>query len=231
MNFLQLCQKLRQKVGGAGTGPPTVLGQTGELLDYINWVQEAWSLIQALEEDWKWLRKDVSFQTTAGKVSYLPAATAGETGVIDLAKWCDDDSWRCYKTAIGRPDEAWLVGWPYQAFRDTYDFGSQATLQGKPAVFAVRDKDLALLLGQTPDDIYTITGQYQGNPVDMTLDADVPGLPARFHMLIVYRAMMLYGRYEGAPEVAADGEGEFVRMLTALRGDQLDCISLGAPLA
>lgn len=231
MTFLQLVQKLRQKVGGAGTGPTTVVAQSGELLDYVNWVQEAWLLIQALEEDWMWMRKDVSFQTAANKIAYLPSATAGETGVTDLAKWCDDDSWRCYKTATGRSDEAWLVSWPYQVFRDTYDFGTQSTIVGKPSVFASRDRDLALLLGQTPDSIYTVTGQYQATPTDMLVDADVPGMPARFHMLIVYRAMMLYGRYEAAPEVTADGEREFSNMLTALRGDQLEHIHLGPPLA
>lgn len=231
MNFLQLAQKLRQKVGGTGTGPATVVAQTGEYLDFVDWTNEAWLAIQTLEANWKWMRKDFSFQTTAGKSFYLPNATAGETGITDLAKYHDDDTWRAYKTATGRADESFLVPWHYQTYRDSFDFGLQSTILSKPTVWSVRDRDRAVLLGHTPDDVYTITGQYQKVPTEMAADADEPDMPARFHMLVVYRAMMLYGKYEGAPEVFADGEEEFNKLYAALRIDQLEPVTLGEPLA
>lgn len=231
MTFLELVKKLRQKTGGAGTGPTTVVAQTGESKDYVDWINEAWLLIQAEEANWQWMRKDVSFQTAAAKNFYLPTATVGETGLTDFGRWNDCDSWRCYRTSTGRSDESYLVPWDYQTWRDTYDFGLQSTLQSKPTVFAIRDKDDAVLLGATPDAIYTVTGQYQGAPVQMAADADIPGLPSRFHLAIVYRAMVLYGRFEAAPEVEADGAREYDKLRAALRIDQLESLSLGAPLA
>jgi hypothetical protein len=231
MTFLELAKKLRQKCGVAGTGPTTVVSQSGELGDLVDWINEAWLLIQAEEPNWRWMRRDVSFQTQAGKLSYLPTVTAGEVGIANFSAWFDDDSWRCYKTALGRTDESWLVWWPYQQWRDTYDFGTQSTKQSKPQIIATRDQDQALLLAEVPDAIYTVTGQYWSSPVSLAVDADVPGCPSRFHMAIVYRAMMLYGKYEGAPEVYADGKEEFEKLYAALRIDQLEQIHLGAPLA
>lgn len=231
MNFLQLAQKLRQKCGGSGTGPATVVGQTGESKDFVDWINEAWLLIQAHESNWKWMRKPFSFTTTAGKNFYLPSATVGETGITDLAKYHDLDSWRCYLTATGRTDEGFLVPWHYQLWRDAYDFGANATLQDRPSVFAIRDNDRAIMLGPIPNDVYTITGEYQSVPTELADDTDVPGLPDRFHMAIVYRAMMLYAKQEAAQEVYADGEEEFNKMLAALRIDQLESPALGEPLA
>lgn len=231
MNFLQLVQKLHQKTGGAGAAPTTVIDQVGESADYVSWVQEAWTLIQAEEQYWKWMRKEANFQTQAGKSFYLPSATAGETGYDDVAMWLENDSWRCYKTATGRSDESYLVWWDYQIWRDTFDFATQAAITQKPTVIARRDADNALLFGNTPDDVYTVTGQYQSTPADLELDADVPGLPARFHLIIVYRAMMLYGKFEAAPEVIEDGREEYDKLMSALRTDQLDEIGFGAPLA
>lgn len=231
MNFLQLVAKTHQKIGAAGPAPTTVTGQTGEMKDIIDWVQEAWHLIQAEEPFWKWMRQDFAFQTTAGQSAYLPNVVAPQTGVMDWAMWLTHDSWRAYKTAAGRADESFLVCWDYQIYRDTFDFGLQSQISQKPTVFSIRDRDSAILLGNTPDDVYTITGQYQQAPIELEDDEATPGMPVRFHMAIVYRAMMLYASFESAPEVYADGETEYNKLMAALRLDQLDEINFGAPLA
>ena len=47
---------------------------------------------------------------------------------------------------------------------------------------------------------YTITGDYFRSPTEMVADGDLPtGLPAQFHMAIVYLAMTYYAGYEAAP--------------------------------
>jgi len=230
MNRLQIVQRLREKVGGAGTGPLTTVAQTGEALRLVNWCDEAWNEIQARSRQWKWMRKDFSFATTAGKNFYLPTAAAGETGITDFANW-HDDTFRLYTTAIGRGDEQFLPSWDYETWRDTFDFGAQAAQRQRPQIWAERPRDLAIMLGNTPDAVYTVTGEYQATPLAMAVDADIPGLPARFHMIIVYRAMMLYGNYEAAPEVRAEGAEGYSRMLSMLEDDQLEQVALGEPLA
>lgn len=226
MNRLQLVQKLRQRTGGAGSGPTSTVGQSGEALDYVDWIDEAWLQLQAEEQDWHWMRKDASFQTVSGQIAY-----AATTIAPDWARWHVSDSWRLFTTAIGRRDEGFLTPWEFQTWRDSFDFGLQSTLLGRPTVFAVRPGDHAIVLGMTPNAAYTVTGQYQAAPIAMTADSDVPGLPTRFHMLIVYKAMMLYGSHEAAPEVYAAGKGEGDKMMAALRLDQLDTIAYGPPLA
>jgi hypothetical protein len=230
MTFLQLAQRLREKIGGAGTGPSSTIAQTGESLRQVNWVQEAWNEIQSRSRMWKWMRKDFSFQTAVGKGYYLATATTGETLVGDLADWYDD-TFRAYRTSSGRADEQFLVHWDYDTFRDVYDFGAQGSIQERPICWTERPSDKAVLLGSTPDAIYTVTGQYQAAPSDLSGDSAVPGMPSRWHMLIVYRAMMLAGTYDAAPEVFAEGQASYNRMLEMLEIDQIEPISFGEPLA
>lgn len=232
MNRLQIAQELRRKVGAPGTGPTSTANQTGEMLDIVKWADEAWHLIQTLEDDWLWMKRDFTFNTTAGKGFYLPSATAGETGVADWSRWdFDEDFWSVWLTSAGQAREQFLVDWSHKDFRQTYLFGAQATLQGHPQVIAIRDRDRALLLGPLPDTVYTVRGRYVVVPQVLAADGDIPAMPERFHMAIVYRAMMLYGAYEAAQEVYSEGEREFSRMLAALKLDQLDRPTHGEPLA
>lgn len=228
MNRLQLVQRLREKSGSTGTGPVSTVNQTGESLRLVNWIDEAWNEIQMASRFWMWMRKDFSFDTAIGKNFYLPSATSGEVGISDFASW-HGDTFRLYAAATGRADEQFLVEWSYDTWRDTYDFGIQVAQ--RPAVWAPRSKDKAILLGPSPDQVYTVTGQYQASPLAMAADTDVPGLPAQFHMLIVYKAMLLYAGYEAAPEVYNEAKAGWRTMYSLLREDQLEEPSFGEPLA
>ena len=57
------------------------------------------------------------------------------------------------------------------------------------------------------------------------------GLPVRFHMLIVYRAMMKYGGYEAASEVMERGATENARMYAQLLSVRAPRMSFGGALA
>jgi hypothetical protein len=230
MTRLQIVQRLREKTGGAGSGPSSTIGQTGEALRQVNWCDEAWLEIQTLSEDWKWMRKEFSFPTTIGKIAYLPTATAGEALVSDFGRW-HDDTFRIWRTSTGRADEQFLVPWDYECWRDTFDFGLESTRQSRPMVWTERPADSAILLGGTPDAVYTVAGQYQSAPVALATNDATPGMPAKFHMLIVYKAMMYAGSYDAAPEVYAEGRDAYDRMLAMLQADQLEQIGFGEPLA
>ncbi len=226
MNFLQIAQKAREKCRIPGTGPSAVTAQTGEMLRLVNWVIETWDQLQIKSEHWKWMRGDFTLATAAGTNAYLPATA----GITAFARW-HEDTFRVYKTSVGQSEETFLPYWDYDVFRNTYLFGSQATLQGRPVVWTERPSDQAILLANTPDDIYTVSGQYQKAPTSLAADADTPGMPARFHMLIVYGVMMKYGAAEAAPEIRVEGENEWDKMLAQLESSQLPAISFGDPLA
>ena len=104
------------------------------------------------------------------------------------------------------------------------------TTYTRPVVVSVTpEKDLAF--GAIPDQDYVIDGEYYTQPVTLVLDTDVPAIPARFHMMIVYRAMMYYSGYEAAPEVLARGEFEYRRLYSRMEIEQLPTIVSGPPLA
>lgn len=223
--FIQLAQALRQEAGISGEGPVTVVSQKGEMKRVCDWISRAWVDVQEDQPDWAWMRKTVSFNTTAAKGEYAPVA---DLSLSDFGSW-RKGSFRLYLTSAGVQNEFRLEQIGYEAFRDYYLLGSRRVTNARPIHCAV-SPDLKLLLGMAPDDVYTVTGEYYKTPVVMTADADVPDMPTRFHMAIVYRAMMSYGAFEASPDVYTHGEKEYRKMLNRLRIDQAPMIQLGGGL-
>lgn len=226
MTFLQLVQALRQECGVSGSGPATVLSQTGESKRLVDWTNAAWLELQGLHDDWLFLRKTFSFPTTASVGDYTPAAA----GLTDFRYW-HKETLRVYKTALGISDEQWLVEWEYQVFRNTYRFNQQTTQTGRPVVFAVKPMDKALMFGNVPDDVYTVVGEYQALPTEMAADADTPSIPSHLHRVIVYKAMESYALFESAPEVLSRAQAGYSRLINQLQREQLSEVYLGNPLA
>lgn len=231
MNLLQLAQRLSIECGVTNTPMTTTVGVTGTNYKLVNWIKSAWLEIQGVHDNWNWMREPFAFNTVAGTGDYVPSAITNTlTGqpFTDLRYWWKD-TFRCQKVSIGVQDEQWLVEWEYLVFRNTYRFNVQ--VNGRPVVFAIRPNAKAVLLGQIPDDVYRISGEYQVLPSDLTVDTDVPDMPEHLHMIIVYKAMQFYGLYESAPEVLTRGNTEYSRLLNQLEREQLPEMYLGNPLA
>jgi hypothetical protein len=109
--------------------------------------------------------------------------------------------------------------------------GAMRAVQTRPVVIAV-GPDQSLCLGPPPNALYTITADYFVAPTEMVADTDIPaGLPTRFHMLIVYRAMMKYAGFESAPEVYQRGSEENAGMYAQLLAVRAPRMSFGGALA
>ena len=228
MTFLQLAQRLRSECGIAGTGPDTVIGQTGELARLVNWINAAYEDIQLARPDWKWMRTAKTFNTTAHKQSYHPTNASPDLAMTDFSHWRQDvDGW-IYLTSSGKTSETYLQQIDYDAMRDLYLMGSGPTNYGPPVYFTVSPADKSIVLGPNPDGIYTITIEYFKAPQVLALDINVPTLPAEFHMMIIYRAMQKYGMFSAALEQVQQGEAEYNRLFAKLTIDQAPTISCGA---
>lgn len=226
MSYLQLVNKLIQKCGISGNTLATLQGQTGEMARCIAWIDEAYLNIQEIEPNWDWMTGTVSFPTVAQQQFYTPT----QTGLTDWAAW-DPRSWRVYFNTPGIRTEVFLQWMDWEDYRDWYLYGNMRLTYGMPISIAQQPGDHALGLGLIPDAVgYTIDGQYFRAPSSLALDADVPLMPARFQMLIVYLAMQYYGDYEFAPEVTQAGKTQFKQMLRRMMDDQLPPIEVGAPL-
>ena len=221
MNFLQLAQKLREKTGGSGEGPVAVAGQRGESLRYVDWIDEAWMEIQNFRADWAWMHKTNVSLLVPGIQSYNEISL----GIADFGNWELNDV-RLFD--VSTADEKFLKYVDYDQFKYRYTVGPQT--QSRPGVIS-RDTANNIVLGPTPDKAYTLTLDYFKKPQHLVAGTDVPAMPERFHMAIVYKAMDYYGLFENAREVVQDGSRQYNQALERIESSMLQDITLGEPLA
>lgn len=228
MNFLQLVNRTRVECGVSGPELPTAQNLTGEAARMAAWVNSAWVDIQTAKEDWQWMRAPFEFNTVAQQQTYTPTqAGVGST----FANW-KRDSFRCSSVGQSYRDEQLLNYMEYTTFRNLYQYANMRTTYARPVVVTiVPGTNKSLGFGSIPDQAYVIAGEYYKKPTELSADTDEPDLPSRFHMMIVYRAMMFYAGYEAAPEVYSRGEVEFKRLMNRLDIDQLPTPVSGPPLA
>lgn len=229
MNYLQLINRLRVECGVSGAATPltSVTGLTGESYRLSQWINSAWMDVQTAKSDWEWMRNPVEFNSVTQQQFYTPA----EAGLTDFANW-KRDSFRASSVGQTYKDEQLLNYMDFTTFRNLYMYGNMRTTYARPVVVTI-DPDKKLGLGAIPDQPYVIVGEYYYAPTEFSAATDAPPsvFPDRYHMAIVYRAMMFYGGYESAPEVYQRGEAEFKRMMNLLDIDQLPVLVSGAPLA
>ena len=227
MNYLALVNMAVQKCGVSG-GPLTdVTSLAGEMNRIAGWVAEAWTNIQLAKPNWNWMRANFSFATTTGQGTYTPA----QCGVSDYG-WWKLDSMRAYVTSVGFGNEMFLDDiTDYDAWRDTYLFGTRRTSYSRPQCAAI-GPDQSLNLGPIPDSTgYTVVGEYYRAPSTLTLKTDTPAMPVQYHMAIVYAAMMMYGHYESATEVYAEGKEKYDAMMRRMSRDLAPDVTTGGALA
>lgn len=232
MTFVQLAQRLAQECGvvkqGTNAVPSTCQNQTGELKRLVDWISQAYIEIQELHPDWSWLMNDFSFTTTYQQQLYTPSQVipSGDWGTWKI------DSLRCFTTANNYLDEQILIPVEFDVFRNQYQYGNMRFTYTRPMSFAIDPPTMGLLLGPIPDNTgWTVLGKYFRQPTTLVNDSDVPLMPPKYHMLVVYKAMISYGYYESAPEVLANGQSQYSKMLAQLEIDQIPGFGFGAPLA
>lgn len=217
MNYLQLCQKMAKLVGIHDSGPDTVVGQTGEYYRITEWIKDSWVDIQSQREDWDWMWCEFSFNCTSGYRDYDPS--------YDTVKFWDYKSFRIYDGDLGQSTETVLKYISYPDFRDCYEKG--VADEGMPTQFTITPTNKVRLY-MTPDDDYTVRGQYYKRPVFLSANTDTPDFPAEYHMLIVYNAIRLYGFYEESPEQYQAANAEYDRLMSSLTRQELPETRVGS---
>lgn len=213
--FLELCVDLRREAGISGTGPASVINQTGEMQRVVEWILSAYRYVQNLHPSWLFLQTDFSFQTIAGVSNYTPNAVA----LPELGSW-KTDTLTDYLTATGINAEQFMEYVPWPDFVDAYMTGAPSSTQGIPLVFTVKP-DQSLQVWPIPNDVYTVRGEYFKRAQTMTANSDEPIIPAQFQDVIVWRALMLYGAFAAADEKYTHGQNEYKQILARLEMNQL----------
>lgn len=229
MDYLTLLQTLHVEAGRQGVTPAAVTGLTGMNSRLLSWIGRAYADIQLLHESWLFRRGEFSFSTVASTQNY----SASDASITDLAAWKYDSDHnqlsgiRIYSSVT---DEQDLIFIPWDDFRANYKYGSFRSQSGRPTIFSVK-YDNTIDLWPVPDAVYTVNGEYIKQADTLSGNTDEPIIPADFHMSIVWKALMLYGAYEGSPEDYARGQDEFKKILAQLEYNQLPKMRYGAPLA
>lgn len=221
LTYLQLCQKTARECGLSGSGPLTVLNQTGQLGRVVNWVAEALIDVESAHPDWQWMRLGMSFTTVAGQAEYPAEGGAGTCGIAagTFGRW-QRKRFRNYPTASGNIAEVDMEMIDYDDWRDCYSFGATRYVQSRPMVVAKTPSE-GLALGPYPAVGYTVTGDYYRAPQVLVADTDTCAFNAQYDWIVIYKAMMYYGMYEAAPEVLGRGQEEFDKMMARMQALRL----------
>ena len=227
--FLQLVNQARDECAASGADLSSLGGTLSKQnVLFKKWVGDAWTSLQRRHQYWGFMERDFSFPTTAGVDTY--AASDGAVNLTSFREW-KVDSFRAYLTATGVSDEQLLAGpISVQPFRDLYQFGTNSTVQQRPIAFTI-DPRQRIVLGPTPNDIYTIRGKYYKAPQVLSADGDIPDVDTYYHDLIVFMAMEKYALYQSASEVLARAQLEGGRLMRELEAHYLPKIEAPDPLA
>jgi len=229
MTYLQLFQRFIRECSYTGSTPTTVVGVTGDRLQALDWLNDAYNDIQIHQTNWRFMKKDFSFTTTDGTRNY----SVTTIGLTDFDRWKIHEfgDARLYVTSTGVSSEQYLEYLHWEDYRRNFVFGATRTAEGRPSYISIKpDNSLDLYLVPNSDD-YTVVGQYYRSPAVLSADADEPLFPSQFHKIIIWRAMMFYGNFYNAPEKYDQGQNEYKKLLRRLQFDQLPKFTFGSPLA
>lgn len=229
--FLELSQKMGRESGTmSGTNITTVTGQIGRELKVVNYVAAAWTQIQNLHASWRWMRSE--FPATALTSASTARYTAASWSITDFAEWINE--WRLpvslYLNATGVSDDQTIRFVDFEDWYTAYGRGSQTN--NRPTSWSI-SPDNEFCLGAIPDAVYRVKGFYRETPQVLAANGDIPNCPARFHDIIVWRAVQMLNEHDEAAVLSiGTANAKYREFLDALERDQLPRITIGAaPLA
>lgn len=226
LNFLALVQRVYRESGLAGAGPTTVAAQTGRYGDVVHWVLDAYEEIQGMRTDWNWDWAQGTFTLVANTDTYDPIVDfLVAAGIRDFSRALTASY--CYPTSVGVNSRLFMRFLEWEQFRGLVVPVAPGT---QPTSFTLRpDGDVQYY--PVPSVAVTVVHEYWRNPQTLAADEDVLRIPAKFHMAVVWAAVMKgcgktqnFARWDTAEE-------EFNKLLRAMERECLPRMMLGAPLA
>ena len=216
MTLLALAQRLWRESGRTGPGPAALATAVGPALRMFEAIQDVWRDLQIEPMNWRWMRATTTGALVVNQVQYTPT----QAGATDLAQWWAEGG--DYRPYLIDPADATITSdlsfLPFEEFRNRYMRGTQTASQPRHWSIATNGD---LLLGPKPDATYGLRIDYEKLPSELSADADTPNMPARFHMLLVWRALeRRIAIQDSNAERLAIGLKEAASMHSALVTDQ-----------
>lgn len=203
MNFLELCQRVRQYSGISGD-IASVVNQQGILLKLVTWVQQAEYDIVTSRKDWNFMRGKASGSLVVGKVEYLP----GELGMQPFAMLS--------KVYVDRQQ---LEKLDFE-YLDDWHLKNGGAPEGTPTAFT-ETPDGTILFNHKPTQAVAFDIRYYKSATRLTVNTSVSPIPAEHEEVIVQSALMGYARHEQDDKMLADYKDEFTIHFKRLCNRQL----------
>lgn len=210
--YLELCQNLAEECRIKGTGPNSVIQQSGIYLKIVNIVARADLYIQGKWANWDFMMSEHLADTV---VSGTPTvATSTYTKPADHATWDLDSFWIDYDQ-----NTSLKLGYiEYREWRKSFRIG--VLENDMPYCFTVKpNKDIIIF--PPADAVYQLSADYWQKPYAMTENTSLSPIPSEFHEIIVAKGKMVYGVRESSPEIFTEGELRYSEIMENLEASQL----------
>ena len=200
-------------MGISGTGPSTVVSQSGMNEKITIWVADADELIQRRWEDWSFLLEPKEIITaTAGTSTF----TLSTLGITDLARWRETTFVRDPGTSSY---QKLYYDMSYEEYlQSEYYLGEEVT--GTIERVIIRSTDDAVIFYPTPTADTTVWAAYYKAVTRMSVDASTTLIPTRFEDAILYRAKMFYAEHLEDPALYQSAEKDYMEILSKLEASQ-----------
>lgn len=178
MNYLDLCKRVNDLVGFQGVVTST--DTTGYQKVLTGSVRDAWEDIQRYRQEWDFMRghRQVNVGPTA---NYYTLDTLWGVDSEDLSQWLHVNY-----------DKDRLIQLSYDTY-ESMDFGEESY---KPQYYAIDPVTKGLHISPV-DAVYTLDVYYIRELQTLVNNSDIPVLPERFHMAIVYGAVVKLSTFVG----------------------------------
>lgn len=217
MNYLQLANRVKSESARSGGTIASKATAFGDDVRIFGWLANAWVELQN-ETDWRWMRKSVEKDILNATIRYTPTNLTG-FNILDLRRWVEPT--RDYQPLVyqvSAPAYRSPLEWvAVDAFRR--DFVNTPHQASSPQYWSVDYND-DLLIGPTPVGAWKLVIDYWQDVVPLVLDADVPAMPARFHEILVWRALMELASFDAATEVYSRAKANYDTIHANLRAEQ-----------
>lgn len=207
MDYLALCQRLRERAGMSGSGPASVVGQTGEMARVVDWVRQAWLDLQSVRSDWGPLWRPVELAVDTGQAVLEPPG-----------------DWRAPVPGRFRFNGRPLV-WVERSALTAAPAGP-----GMPVAISGRP-DQRIEIAPAPAAPGVLSGEYYAIPQRLENSEDKPWLAEHLQDAIVYQALMFYAVYEDAPELYQDAQFKVQQYLQRMTNELVADFHLAGALA
>lgn len=232
-SFLEICQRTARELEIPGVGPSSVVGQVGQELQIVRWVDTSVREIERKHANWKFmLRLAATFNTVVDQRDYILTTGLGFTDY----KRVDPDSIKYFKVSDGVAYEQPLVKITWKEWTDNYRLAYTAVDANAPAFLVELPDGITWRLSAKSDAIYTITFDYYRNPqkpltaTDPDLPANTLYIPEQYEDAIVGSAMMKYGRQYEAKDKLEDGKELYKPAMADMTVEQLPFFELADSL-